>query len=63
MQVYRDSLAPFSVLSPTPRPRFRKKSEKKIIKVMTFTKNLIARLNYKIKGNMLYKIYSEEPKL
>jgi len=36
MQVYRDSLAPLSTLNPTPRPRFRKKSEKKIIKVSNF---------------------------
>jgi len=29
-------LAPLSVLNPTPRPRFRNKSEKKIIKVSNF---------------------------
>jgi len=36
MQVYRDALAPLSTLNPTPRPRFRKKSERKIIKVSSF---------------------------
>jgi len=33
-------LALLSILNPTPRPSFRKKSEKKIIKVYNFYENL-----------------------